>query len=366
MASQIESESASTTVAMDTQPTTSTVAVIKDDANFKLWLKSKSRAALVTFAQRLNASCVGKRSVDEADASGAPRRLMAMLGTIAAGCDAFAPVAGEPRRYGSPKFREWHAWLRGRAAALVADAVGGGAPDELRARLCASFGNETRIDYGTGHEAAFLAFLYCLWRFGALTDGDVDSGAVACGVFRAYVAACRAIQDCFGLEPAGARGVWALDPYQMLPFVFGSAQCVAGDAGDAPAGWGDEDTLDVVPGLDAKRHESMFYECVLHVRDAIGDARFGEAAPILFNCSHRPWRVTNRRILRYFAQEVLGVRVVVQHMLFGDLFPADWLAPATEAATPAADDAAMEAYLRNPYQTVFEAQEAQDVRSPPW
>ena len=63
MASQIESESASTTVAMDTQPTTSTVAVIKDDANFKLWLKSKSRAALVTFAQRLNASCVGKRSV---------------------------------------------------------------------------------------------------------------------------------------------------------------------------------------------------------------------------------------------------------------------------------------------------------------
>ena len=195
MASQIESESASTTVAMDTQPTTSTVAVIKDDANFKLWLKSKSRAALVTFAQRLNASCVGKRSVDEADASGAPRRLMAMLGTIAAGCDAFAPVAGEPRRYGSPKFREWHAWLRERAAALVADAVGGGAPDELRARLCASFGNETRIDYGTGHEAAFLAFLYCLWRFGALTDGDVDSGAVACGVFRAYVAACRAIQD---------------------------------------------------------------------------------------------------------------------------------------------------------------------------
>ncbi|KAH8073044.1 phosphatase activator [Aureococcus anophagefferens] len=321
---------------MDTQPTTSTVAVIKDDANFKLWLKSKSRAALVTFAQRLNASCVGKRSVDEADASGAPRRLMAMLGTIAAGCDAFTPVAGEPRRYGSPKFREWHA-----------------------------FGNETRIDYGTGHEAAFLAFLYCLWRFAAVTDGDVDSGAVACGVFRAYVAACRAIQDCFGLEPAGARGVWALDPYQMLPFVFGSAQCIR-DAGDAPAGWGDEDTLDVVPGLDAKRHESMFYECVLHVRDAIGDARFGEAAPILFNCSHRPWRVTNRRILRYFAQEVLGVRVVVQHMLFGDLFPADWLAPATEAATPAADDAAMATYLRNPYQTVFEAQEAQDVRSPPW
>ncbi|KAH8069653.1 phosphatase activator [Aureococcus anophagefferens] len=278
---------------MDTQPTTSTVAVIKDDANFKLWLKSKSRAALVTFAQRLNASCVGKRSVDEADASGAPRRLMAMLGTIAAGCDAFTPVAGEPRRYGSPKFREWHAWL--------------------------------------------------------MAGGASSPGA-----------------DCFGLEPAGARGVWALDPYQMLPFVFGSAQCIAGDAGDAPAGWGDEDTLDVVPGLDAKRHESMFYECVLHVRDAIGDARFGEAAPILFNCSHRPWRVTNRRILRYFAQEVLGVKVVVQHMLFGDLFPADWLAPATEAATPAADDAAMETYLRNPYQTVFEAQEAQDVRSPPW
>ena len=34
------------------------------------------------------------------------------------------------------------------------------------------FGNYTRIDYGTGHEAKFMAFLCCLMKIGAVPVED--------------------------------------------------------------------------------------------------------------------------------------------------------------------------------------------------
>ena len=38
-----------------------------------------------------------------------------------------------------------------------------------------SFGNATRIDYGTGHETAFCALLCCLAKLGVLTRPDLQA-----------------------------------------------------------------------------------------------------------------------------------------------------------------------------------------------
>jgi serine/threonine-protein phosphatase 2A activator len=60
--------------------------------------------------------------------------------------------------------------------------------DELRAYFLGSFGSATRLDYGTGHELSFLAFLGCLWQLGGFKDetshrsGDIERSIVF-GVF---------------------------------------------------------------------------------------------------------------------------------------------------------------------------------------
>ena len=70
--------------------------------------------------------------------------------------------------------------------------------EELNAYLCDSFGNSTRLDYGTGsidyrrsflitfssclgHELAFALFLLCLCKIEALTEQD--SRAIVLKVF---------------------------------------------------------------------------------------------------------------------------------------------------------------------------------------
>jgi hypothetical protein len=56
-----------------------------------------------------------------------------------------------------------------------------GAAIELLPYLLDSFGNATRIDYGTGHETTFVAFLYCLAALGLVTEADRQ--ALVCVVF---------------------------------------------------------------------------------------------------------------------------------------------------------------------------------------
>jgi len=101
----------------------------------------------------------------------------------------------------------------------------------------ASFGNPTRMDYGTGHETMFVFFLLCLEEIGLVTVED--HRALVCRVFAKYVSVVRTLQTVYWsvlfsivwlstvyrpcvhrLEPAGSKGVWGLDDYCFLPFYW--------------------------------------------------------------------------------------------------------------------------------------------------
>ena len=50
---------------------------------------------------------------------------------------------------------------------------------ELASYLDDSFGNATRIDYGTGHETTFVALMLCLAKLGVFADDDQQARPAA-------------------------------------------------------------------------------------------------------------------------------------------------------------------------------------------
>ena len=98
---------------------------------------------------------------------------------------------------------------------------------ELEGYLLDSFGNATRLDYGSGHELAFAAFLCCLAVLEVFEEQDFQ--ALVLRVFNRYLQLVRKVQRIYSLEPAGSHGVWGLDDHQFLCYLWGSSQCMRGD-----------------------------------------------------------------------------------------------------------------------------------------
>lgn len=91
--------------------------------------------------------------------------------------------------------------------------------------LLQSWGDIRRLDYGTGHEMNFMCFLLAMSQCGVFRyEDDQDAQRLIGIVFAQYVQLMRKLQTTYWLEPAGSRGVWGLDDYSFLPFLFGSAQ----------------------------------------------------------------------------------------------------------------------------------------------
>ncbi|KFP46016.1 Serine/threonine-protein phosphatase 2A activator, partial [Cathartes aura] len=101
-------------------------------------------------------------------------KLVALLNTLDRWIDETPPV-DQPSRFGNKAFRTWYAKLDQEAEKLVATVIPkhlADAAPEVAVYLKESVGNSTRIDYGTGHEAAFAAFLCCLCKIGVLRVDD--------------------------------------------------------------------------------------------------------------------------------------------------------------------------------------------------
>ena len=195
-----------------TDPAFTTPAkLINNEEDVKFFLTSNAYTDIVTFILQLNASLFPRRQDDrsasiqtwELESSNVPMLPAAKsLSELVLALNQFideAPPNPGPRRFGNVAFRKWYSIVENHIDALLTkhlsvteDDVLRGAQQELKAYLLGSFGSAQRLDYGTGHELSFLAFLAGLWKLRVLGDSnseddDTQERAIVLHVFEPYV-----------------------------------------------------------------------------------------------------------------------------------------------------------------------------------
>lgn len=325
---------------------------INDGEDVNFFLTSKGYADIMTWLLQLNAAMFPKKTAssyrtwslhDEAVALSDPvQKLRSLLRKLDAVIDEAPPDPG-PRRFGNVSFRKWFEIVEQRLPVWLDEVIhfevlsfgkddgeDVSAKDELVAYLLGSFGSAQRLDYGTGHELSFLAFLGGIWKLGgfAETDPGVEERGIVIGVVEPYLALIRRLILTYTLEPAGSHGVWGLDDHSFVPYIFGSAQLSPpirspadipgeGSLPDAPDP-GDVAKLNVV---QRERKTNMYFSAIGFIYD-VKKGPFWEHSPILYDISgvKAGWAKINKGMLKMYNAEVLSKFPVVQHFPFGSLF----------------------------------------------
>eukprot|EP00658_Telonema_sp_P-2_P003039 TRINITY_DN11119_c0_g3_i5.p1 TRINITY_DN11119_c0_g3~~TRINITY_DN11119_c0_g3_i5.p1 ORF type:complete len:295 (+),score=78.85 TRINITY_DN11119_c0_g3_i5:222-1106(+) len=287
------------------------------------WQKSSTHADLCNFLLAISDAVADTKISADFPRSEAVCAIVTMLKALGDMVNEFPPIQ-QSMRFGNKAFASWHAKLQEEAAGLLAemlpkDPAVQEAVVELVPYLLDSFGNATRIDYGTGHEANFMAFLLCLQKLGVI--GEADMTALGLFVFVEYVAVMRKIQSVYVMEPAGSHGVWGLDDYHFLPFLWGASQLQSSQE-IAPADVHDQELLAEFA------HEYLYLDAIQFIYKVKTGGPFTEHSPILYSISQiapaKGWPKVCEGFKKMYYAEVLGKLPVIQHFLFGSLLPADW------------------------------------------
>eukprot|EP01117_Protostelium_nocturnum_P000652 TRINITY_DN1075_c0_g1_i2.p1 TRINITY_DN1075_c0_g1~~TRINITY_DN1075_c0_g1_i2.p1 ORF type:complete len:288 (+),score=56.58 TRINITY_DN1075_c0_g1_i2:685-1548(+) len=174
------------------------------------------------------------------------------------------------------------------------------------------FGDKQRIDYGSGHELNFVIWLFCLNQLNIVKSEDYP--ALVLRVFNRYLEIMRHLQLEYWLEPAGSHGVWGLDDYQFLPFLFGSAQLIDHKYIHPKSICNSE----VIEGY-AKDY--MYLRCIEFINQ-VKNGSFFEHSPLLFDISGaKTWQKVNEGMIKMFKAEVLGKLPIMKHFFFGKYLP---------------------------------------------
>ncbi|KNA14622.1 hypothetical protein SOVF_105850 [Spinacia oleracea] len=281
------------------------------------FVESNSGKSFLSFVAFLSYSIRGHKISDPCPVSHTLSKIIAVLDTFSSWVDEIPPAV-QSARYGNPAFRVWHERMTEHSHIFMNDILPLDQPDirdssiELVPYLLDSFGNASRIDYGTGHETNFAAWLYCLARLGLIHEEDYQ--AVVSRVFVKYLDLMRKLQLVYCLEPAGSHGVWGLDDYHFLPFVFGAAQLIDHKY-MKPKSIHNDDILENFS------KEYLYLSCITFIKK-VKKGPFAEHSPMLDDISGVPnWNKVNSGMLKMYRAEVLEKVPVVQHFLFGSIIP---------------------------------------------
>jgi len=304
---------------------------IRSKEDMVLWQASSTHAEICQFILDISDALADTKISDSYHKSEGALAVVSLLHELGGWLEDFPPLQ-QSMRFGNKAFAHWRAKLETEAVALInqmlpQELADQAAAAELAPYLLDSFGNGTRIDYGTGHEANFVAFLLCLNKLSVLQHQDLR--AIGLFVFVEYVAVMRQIQSTYMMEPAGSHGVWGLDDYHFLPFLWGASQLVSQQE-ILPADVHDRQLLAERSG------DFMYLDAIQFIYKVKTGGPFAEHSPILQSISqipvHQGWPKVCEGFKKMYHAEVLGKLPVIQHFLFGSLLPAEWLLKKPEEA----------------------------------
>ncbi|KAH9838735.1 Phosphotyrosyl phosphatase activator [Rhodofomes roseus] len=287
---------------------------IRTDEDVAYWKTTRGHQDFGLFLRRLNESVVGHNLPYTEPVGDAATRMIALLDTLDGWIDEIPPLP-TPQRYGNLAFRTWGKRLESEGDAVLAKLL----PETLQPAipylspyLLTSFGSFTRMDCGTGHEASFALLLLSLTLLRFFEpEARTERELVLC-VFVRYLRLCWRLQDVYKLEPAGSHGVWGLDDYSFLGYIFGSGQL--------------RDQIEIP--VNAILHPplpptNLYFMSIMRIHE-VKHGPFHEHSSQLHSIAVGvvSWSKVNSGLFKMYEAEVLGKRVVVQHIPVGGLL--DW------------------------------------------
>ncbi|KZP10480.1 PTPA-domain-containing protein [Athelia psychrophila] len=309
----------------------------EDDVN--VWKNTTGYKDYLLFLSLLNEAVVGvELSWTPPTEIESVRKVLDLLDTLESWITEIPPQP-TPQRFGNLAFREWGKRLEEQTPVLLRKLL----PDSLHPvipqvapYLLTSFGSFTRMDYGTGHETAWALFMCCLslLRFFPFpvpspgTSGRAEDlvapstapdytieRALALSLFPRYINLTWRLQDVYKLEPAGSHGVWGLDDSSFLGYYWGSAQMRASSTSPSS----------VIPSPATALPPISLYHTHLNRITQVKNGPFHEHSSQLYNIAMgvKGWGKVNSGLAKMYQAEVLGKRVVVQHIPLGGLIEWD-------------------------------------------